>query len=111
MERPLKSPNDKLAKRGPGSKRAPAPGERWEGGVQGVKIGWADVRDADFAEKWPGEVVHEDGLESNRYTINWPKTEGEPEVWWWGKYERRKKVEEPEDDGVGSTEEEVRMAA
>ena len=100
MERPLKSSADKLAKRGPGSKRAPAPEERWEGGVQGVKIEWADVRDADFAEKWPEEVAHADGVESNRYTINWPKTEAEPEEWWWGRYERRERVEVVEREGV-----------
>ena len=41
------------------------------GGCEGVMVRWADLRDAEFAEKWPKAVVH-DGLEKSRYTAAFP---------------------------------------
>ena len=40
-------------------------------GVEGVKVAWVDMRDAEFAERWPKEVVHE-ALAKSRYTAAWP---------------------------------------
>ena len=40
-------------------------------GVEGVKVAWMDIRDAEFAESWPEEVVH-DTLGKSRYTAAWP---------------------------------------
>ena len=69
-----------LAKRGRGSKPRVADEASIEvdgrtGSVQGVRIKWADILDAEFAETWPEEVLHE-GLERHRYTAAWPQ--GEP---------------------------------
>ncbi|KAL8717044.1 MAG: hypothetical protein Q9225_005680 [Loekoesia sp. 1 TL-2023] len=44
------------------------------GGVEGVKVRWANLLDAEFAEKWPEEVVH-DGLTRHRYTAALPLIE------------------------------------
>lgn len=44
-------------------------------GVEGVKVHWADIRDAEFAERWPAEVVHEASLEKSRYTAAWPPSD------------------------------------
>ena len=43
------------------------------GGVQGVCVRWADMLDAEFAETWPEEVVH-DTLQKSRHTAAWPVT-------------------------------------
>lgn len=40
-------------------------------GVEGVKVHWVDIRDAEFAERWPKDVVHE-VLGKSRYTAAWP---------------------------------------
>ena len=43
-------------------------------GVEGVKVRWADILDAEFAEAWPERVVH-GGLEKSRYTAAFPAVE------------------------------------
>ena len=40
-------------------------------GVEGVSVRWADVMDAEYAETWPEEVVH-DVLLKSRHTAAWP---------------------------------------
>ena len=54
-------------------------GKKWGGvgPVDGVRVFWADIRDAEFAEAWPGAVVHA-GLGRSRYTAAFP-VEGEGE--------------------------------
>ena len=42
--------------------------------VDEVKIRWADIMDAHYAEKWPQTVVH-DNLERSRYTAAFPAYE------------------------------------
>ena len=51
--------------------------ENEERTLKGVEIKWADLRDADFVERWPAEVVHDTLMRSN-YTAAWPvkKVEG-----------------------------------
>lgn len=44
------------------------------GGVEGVKIRWANILDVEFAETWPEGVVH-GGLEKSRYTAAFPAVE------------------------------------
>ena len=44
------------------------------GGITGVKVRWADILDAEYAETWPEAVIH-GGLESNRYTAAFPAVE------------------------------------
>ncbi|MCJ1437900.1 hypothetical protein MMC27_007287 [Xylographa pallens] len=60
-----------LAKRGKG-RQASADALTIRGSVEGVRIRWADILDAEYAETWPAEVVH-DGLEKHRYTAAWPE--------------------------------------
>ncbi|KAL8671026.1 MAG: hypothetical protein Q9168_004458 [Polycauliona sp. 1 TL-2023] len=45
-------------------------------GVEGVKISWANLLDAEFAAQWPLAVVH-DGLSRHRYTAAFPVVEDE----------------------------------
>ena len=66
-----------LAKRGPGRQREAFVPE--VGGVEGVRVYWANLLDAEFAATWPAQVVH-DGLGVSRYTAAWPKVEGEVET-------------------------------
>ena len=40
-------------------------------GVEGVTVRWASLLDAEFAERWPERVVHDD-LKRARYTAAWP---------------------------------------
>lgn len=49
------------------------------GGVVGVRVHWADIRDAEFAEQWPKELVHAD-LRKSRYTAAWPVGEKEEQT-------------------------------
>lgn len=42
--------------------------------VSGVRIRWANIMDAHYAEKWPGSVVHHT-LERSRYTAAFPAYE------------------------------------
>ena len=42
--------------------------------VSGVKIRWANIMDAHYAERWPGSVVHHT-LERSRYTAAFPAYE------------------------------------
>lgn len=44
------------------------------GTVEGVRIRWADVLDAEFAATWPEAVVH-DVLARSRYTAAFPAVE------------------------------------
>ena len=44
------------------------------GGITGVKVRWADILDAEYAETWPEAVIH-GGLERNRYTAAFPAVE------------------------------------
>lgn len=41
------------------------------GGVEGVRVFWANVLDAEFAKTWPEKVVHGD-LRVSRYTAAFP---------------------------------------
>ncbi|MCJ1478827.1 hypothetical protein MMC13_007511 [Lambiella insularis] len=59
-----------LAKRGQGKQRS-ADALTIRGSVQGVRIRWANIMDAEYAETWPQEVVH-DALEVHRYGAAWP---------------------------------------
>lgn len=59
-----------LAKKGKGKQRT-ADALTIRGSVDGVRIRWANILDAEYAETWPSEVVHE-GLEAHRYTAAWP---------------------------------------
>ncbi|KAI4201868.1 MAG: hypothetical protein LQ346_002072 [Caloplaca aetnensis] len=45
-------------------------------GVEGVRVRWTNLLDAEFAENWPEEVVH-DGLTRHRYTAALPIVEEE----------------------------------
>ena len=40
-------------------------------GVKGVCVRWADMLDAEYAETWPQDVVHDELLKS-RHTAAWP---------------------------------------
>ncbi|KAL9029831.1 MAG: hypothetical protein Q9196_001976 [Gyalolechia fulgens] len=50
-----------------------------EGGVEGVKVRWVNLLDAEFAAEWPEGVVH-DGLERHRYTAAFPLIEDNEEA-------------------------------
>ena len=53
-------------------KKAPIDVEKeFGGGVEGVKVFWANVLDAEFAKTWPEKVVHGD-LRVSRYTAAFP---------------------------------------
>lgn len=41
------------------------------GGVEGVRVRWADMLDAEFAQTWPAGVLH-DELGKHRYTAAFP---------------------------------------
>ena len=43
----------------------------FQGSVEGVRIRWANILDAEYAQTWPKDVVH-DGLAKSRYTAAWP---------------------------------------
>lgn len=51
-----------------------AEGEREVRGVQGVRIAWSNILDAQFAQTWPASVVHAD-LRTDRYTAPDPMAE------------------------------------
>lgn len=55
-------------------KKAPIDVAREMGGVEGVRIRWANQLDAEFAETWP-EVVDHGWLEKSRYTAAFPAVE------------------------------------
>ena len=44
------------------------------GSIEGVKVRWADILDAEYAETWPEAVIH-GGLERSRYTAAFPAVE------------------------------------
>ncbi|KAL8916446.1 MAG: hypothetical protein Q9208_008512 [Pyrenodesmia sp. 3 TL-2023] len=50
-----------------------------EMGVEGVRVRWTNLLDAEFAESWPEEVVH-DGLTMHRYTAALPIMEENEEI-------------------------------
>ena len=55
-------------------KKAPIDVVSEMGGVEGVKVRWANMLDMEFAETWPKEVEHH-GLETSRYTPAFPAVE------------------------------------
>ena len=55
-------------------KKAPIDIASEMGGIEGVKVRWADMLDMEFAEAWPEKVVH-GGLEKNRHTAAFPAVE------------------------------------
>lgn len=60
---------------GDGSRGSLVSGEGREvGGVQGVRIAWSNILDAQFAQTWPASVVHGD-LRTERYTAADPMAE------------------------------------
>jgi len=69
-ERKVRNDGRPLAKRGLG-RQATAEALTVKGSVEGVRIRWSNILDAEYAETWPKEVVH-DGLERHRYTAAWP---------------------------------------
>jgi len=69
-ERKVRTDGRPLAKRGLG-RQANAEVYTARGSVEGVRIRWANVLDAEYAETWPEQVIH-DGLEKHRYTAAWP---------------------------------------
>ncbi|KAI4173874.1 MAG: hypothetical protein LQ343_002642 [Gyalolechia ehrenbergii] len=74
-----------------------------KGGVEGVKVRWVNLLDAEFAAEWPEEVVH-DGLERHRYTAALPLIEDSEDA----TEERETKVKAPvallEQGGKAGTE-------
>ncbi|MCJ1388140.1 hypothetical protein MMC18_000985 [Xylographa bjoerkii] len=70
-KRKVRTDGRPLARRGKGT-QASAEALTIRGSVEGVRIRWADILDAEYAETWPVEVVH-DGLEKHRYTAAWPQ--------------------------------------
>ncbi|KAL8699446.1 MAG: hypothetical protein Q9224_001410 [Gallowayella concinna] len=60
-----------MQKKGRKSLMRKDPQEIERGGVEGVKIRWANLLDAEFAKQWPEAVVHE-GLTRHRYTAAFP---------------------------------------
>ena len=69
-KRKVRSDGRPLAKRGLGSQLS-AEATSFQGSVEGVRIRWANILDAEFAETWPKAVIH-DGLGKSRYTAAWP---------------------------------------
>lgn len=55
-------------------KKAPLDVASEMGGVEGVKVRWANMLDLEFANAWPEGVVH-GGLETSRYTAAFPAVE------------------------------------
>ena len=53
-------------------RKNPLPLNQIQGSVEGVRIRWANILDAEFAATWPEEVVH-DSLEVSRYAASWPE--------------------------------------
>ncbi|KAL8770910.1 MAG: hypothetical protein Q9209_003561 [Squamulea sp. 1 TL-2023] len=64
----------RMQKAGKKSVRRKDPQPFEQPGVEGVKISWANLLDAEFAEQWPEAVVH-DGLTRHRYTAAFPVME------------------------------------
>ena len=64
----------RLQKAGKKSFRRKDPQPPEQGGVEGVKISWANLLDSEFAQQWPETVVH-DGLTRHRYTAAFPVME------------------------------------
>ena len=63
----LKSQGSKKVRR----KEGPLDVEVEYKGVEGVRVYWEDIKDAEFAQTWPKDVVHS-LLERARYTAAWP---------------------------------------
>lgn len=61
-----------------GSKTGPLDVGKEYTGIDGIRIYWNELRDAEFAKQWPGEVIH-GGLGKRGFTIAWPLQEPEPE--------------------------------
>jgi hypothetical protein len=70
-KRMVHRPNVPRAKRGHGS-QIWADATEWKGNVEGVRISWQNLLDAEFAANWPKEVVHDGELAKSRYTAAWP---------------------------------------
>ncbi|KAL8916687.1 MAG: hypothetical protein Q9172_006191 [Xanthocarpia lactea] len=68
----------RLQKAGKKSFRRKDPQPPEQGGVEGVKISWANLLDSEFAQQWPEAVVH-DGLARHRYTAAFPLKEQDGE--------------------------------
>lgn len=58
--------------------RNPISSTEW-GGVEGVRIRWTNILDAEYAETWPTAVVH-DVLQKSRYTAAFPPAENQDEA-------------------------------
>ena len=69
-ERKVRTDGRPLAKRGFG-RQASAQVYTARGSVEGVRIRWANLTDAEYAETWPEAVIH-DWLEKHRYVAAWP---------------------------------------
>ena len=118
-ERKVRTDGRPLAKRGLG-RQASAEAFTARGNVEGVRIRWANIMDAEFAETWPEEVIH-DGLEKHRYTAAWPPApplvESAEKIW---EEIRREEEESPggetmerkvEESGVGNVGEDPSKTA
>lgn len=83
----------KRAKGASAVRKNPLPATELQGSVDGVRIRWANLLDAEFAATWPEQVVH-DSLETARYAAAWPPL---PE-------EMREKVEKERESFLGVVE-------
>lgn len=71
-ERKLKHKEKMMRQKGPAKvKGTPVLAPLMSGGVEGVRVRWADMLDAEFAQTWPAGVVH-DELGKHRYTAAFP---------------------------------------
>lgn len=71
-EKKLKHKEKMRRQKGPANvKGVPVLAPLMAGGVEGVRVRWADMLDAEFAQTWPAEVVH-DQLGKHRYTAAFP---------------------------------------
>lgn len=67
----IKNANRLKRAKGASVLKNPLPATELQGSVEGVRIRWANLLDAEFAATWPAEVVH-DSLETARYAAAWP---------------------------------------
>lgn len=72
QERPVEETSGRWG--GKKKKKMKGGGRNLQGTVEGVRIRWADVLDAEFAATWPEAVVH-DVLARSRYTAAFPAVE------------------------------------
>lgn len=71
-EKKLKHKEKMRRQKGPAKvKGVPVLAQLMSGSVKGVRVRWADMLDAEFAQTWPAGVVH-DELGKHRHTAAFP---------------------------------------